>query len=179
MIRGTLTNLRAVDRSDLDRVHAWLDDPELMHSWGYGAPAVSHASIARRMEEWIADELRWDHPVAFIVETLAGQSCGLLVLSRISAIDRSCELSLFLDLPLRGQGIGTDVIESIADAAFSQWNLHRLSVQSEAHNTAAHAFFVRRGFELEGRLREARYLDGEWQDLLIFGRLRSDDKAAE
>src|SRR5215218_4214188 len=134
MIHGTLTNLRAVDRSDLELIHGWLDDPELMRFWGYGAPAVSRASTARRIEEWLADELVWVHPVALLIETLAGEPCGLLILSRISAIDRSCELSLFLGSTSRGQGIGSDVVETIVDAAFSQWNFHRLSVQTEEHN---------------------------------------------
>jgi RimJ/RimL family protein N-acetyltransferase len=176
MIHGTLTNLRAVDRSDLDRIHTWLDDPELMRTWGYGAPALSRTNAAGRLEEWLADEFQWDHPVAFIVETLEGGACGLLILSRLSPVDRSCELSLFLEPAARNQGIGADVVETIADAAFSQWNVHRLMVQSEAHNTAAHAFFTRQGFVQEGRLREARYLDGEWHDILIFGRLRSDQE---
>ena len=179
MIRGTLTNLRSVDRSDLDRIHAWLDDPELMRSWGYGAPAVSRASTARRIEEWLADELIWDHPVALIVETLEGQSCGLLILSRISAIDRSCELSVFIESSSRGRGVGGDVIEVAAETAFSQWNFHRLTVQTEEHNAAAQSFFDRHGFTLEGRMREARFLDGEWHDILIFGRLRSDEQEDE
>ena len=176
MIHGTLTNLRAIDRSDLDLIHAWLDDPELMRFWGYGAPAVSRASTARRIEEWLADELLWDHPVALIVEALDGKPSGLVMLSRISAIDRSCEVSLFLELSARGQGIGADVIETIADAAFSQWNFHRLTVQTEEHNTTAQAFFIRHGFALEGRMREARFLDGSWHDILIFGRLRCDEQ---
>ena len=179
MIPGTLTNLRAVDRSDLDTIHAWLDDPELMRSWGYGAPVVSRAATARRLEDWLADELIWEHPVAFIIENLEGQHCGLLILSRISAIDRSCELSLFLEPAMRGQGIGADVVETIADTAFMQWNFHRLTVQSEAHNTAAHAFFALQGFELEGRMREARFLDGAWHDILIFGRLDTNERGDE
>ncbi len=179
MIPGTLTNLRAVDRSDLDRIHAWLDDPELMRSWGYGAPAVSRASIARRIEDWLADELTWDHPVALIVETLEGQPCGLLILSRISAIDRSCELSLFLESSFRGLGFGADIVEAVAEAAFSQWNFHRLTIQVEEHNATAQSFFARHGFSLEGRMREARFLDGKWHDLLIFGRIRADEQEEE
>ena len=179
MIQGLLTNLRAVDRSDLDRIHVWLDDPELMRAWGYGAPSPSCANTAHRIEEWIADEQAWDHPVAFIVETLDGEPCGLLVLSRLSAIDRSCDLSLFLEPTCRGHGIGADAIEAIVDSAFTQWNLHRLTVLSEAHNTAAHAFFARHGFQLEGRLRKARYLDGTWHDILIFGRLSPWERTNE
>lgn len=175
LIRGIFTNLRAADRSDLDRIHAWLDDPELMRSWGYGAPAPSRTSTMHRIEDWIAEEQRWDHPVAFIIETIECEPCGLIVLSRLNAVDRSGELSIFLDRSFRGRGIGADSLETIADAAFSQWNVHRLTVLSEGHNTAAHAFFERQGFVPEGRLRGARYLDGEWHDVLIFGRLHSDE----
>jgi len=178
MIRGTSSNLRAADRTDLDRISAWLDDPELMRAWGYGAPAVSRSSVARRIEEWIADEQALDHPVALIVETLTGQACGLILLSRISAIDRSCELSLFLEEEKRGQGIGTDLMETILDAVFEQWNYHRIMVYSEDHNVRAHAFFARNLFELEGRMRQARYLDGEWHDVLVFGRVRGAGEAA-
>lgn len=179
MIRGTLTNLRPVDRSDLDHIHDWLGDPELMRSWGYGVPAVSRASTVHRIEEWLADELHWEHPVAFIVENLAREAGGLIILSRINAIDRSCELSIFLEPSFRGRGIGADAVETIADAAFSHWNLHRISVQSEEHNTVAHDFFVRQGFILEGRLREARFMDGDWHDILLYARLRGDEAVNE
>ena len=177
MIHGTLTNLRSVDRSDLERIHGWLDDSELMRWWGYGAPAPSRSATVRRIEEWLADELIWNHPVALMVETLDGDTCGLVILSRIAAIDRSCELSIFLEPAFRGQGIGADVIETITDVLFTQWNFHRLTVQSEEHNVAAHALFTRLGFVLEGRLREARFFDGAWHDVLIFGRLRATEGA--
>jgi ribosomal-protein-alanine N-acetyltransferase len=175
MIQGALVNLRAVDRSDIDTIHAWLCDPELMRAWGYGAAAPSRSATIRRIEEWLVEEQLWDHPVALIVESLDGDQCGLVVLSRVAAIERSCVLSMFLAASWRRRGIGADVLSTIIEAAFDQWNLHRLTVESEAHNSAAHSFFLRHGFSLEGRLREARYLDGEWHDLLIFGRIRSDE----
>lgn len=171
MIQGTLTNLRSVDRSDLDRIHAWFDDPDLMRFWGYGASATSRTNTIARIEDWLATESQLGHPVAFVIETLNGDPCGLLVLSDVQPIDRSTELSLFLEPPYRDQGIGADVLETIADAAFAQWNFHRLTARSEQHNTRAHGFFRRNGFALEGRLREARFLDGAWHDILVFGRL--------
>lgn len=175
MIPGTLINLRAVDRTDFDRIHTWSNDPELMRFWGHGVSTPSRASTITRIEEWLATESQLGHPVAFVIETLNGEPCGLLVLSDVQPIDRSTELSLFLEPPYRDQGIGADVIETIADAAFAQWNFHRLTVRSEQHNTRAHGFFRRNGFELEGRLREARYLDGAWHDILVFGRLAPNE----
>ncbi len=172
LIHGTLTNLRSIDRSDLERIQAWFDDPELMRWWGYGAPAPSRGATIRRVEEWLADELIWDHPVALIVETLDGDTCGLVLLSCIAGIDRSCELGIFLEPAYRRQGIGTDVIETITDVLLTQWNFHRVTAKSEEHNDAAHALFARLGYVLEGRLREARFFDGAWHDVLIFGKLR-------
>src|SRR5690606_3706887 len=66
MISGELINLRAIDRSDLELVHDWLDDPELMRFWGYGAPAVSRNHVMQRIEQWLAEEDALGHPVAFL-----------------------------------------------------------------------------------------------------------------
>lgn len=177
VIRGTMCNLRAVDRSDLDDVLAWLDDPELMRFWGYGATAMSRSAAIQRIEAWLAGEESWGHPIAFIVETIEHLPCGLLELSSLSPTDRSAELSIVLKESARQQGFGSDALEAIVDVAFDQWNLHRLTVHCEAHNQGAQAFFLQHGFEAEGRLREARYLDGSWQDILIFGRLQDDHGA--
>lgn len=174
MISGELINLRAIDRSDLELVHDWLDDPELMRFWGYGAPAVSRNHVMQRIEQWLAEEDALGHPVAFLIETLAGETCGLLVISDIGQVDRNGELSIVLTRQHRGRGFGSDALDTIVDVAFDQWNLHRLTVRSEAFNSDAHRFFTKHGFSLEGRLREARYLDGAWHDVLVFGRLRTD-----
>lgn len=174
MLAGELTNLRAMEPGDARLIHGWLDDPELMHWWGYGATAVSLASMQLRVERWLSEESELGHPVAFIAETLEGDPVGMLILSDLQPIDRSAELSLFLEEAHRGHGLGSDMLETIVSAAFDHWNLHRLTVRSEESNIRAHAFFPGHGFELEGRLREARFVDGGWRDLLIFGRVNKD-----
>lgn len=179
MLTGELTNLRALDRNDASLLHGWLDDPELMRWWGYGAPAISLSAVVYRIERWLEDERLLGHPAAFIIETLTGDRAGLLVLSDIQPVDRSAELSLFLEPQVRGQGFGADIVVTICDAAFDQWNFHRLTVRSEAENEKAHAFFLNNGFRAEGRLREARYLDSRWCDILVFGRLRDDPETPE
>ena len=175
MLTGELTNLRAIDRDDFDRIIQWLDDPELMRWWGHGATVGSTSALRTRIEDWIGQELASGHPTAFVVDDLDRQPIGLLILSAIDPIDRSAELSLFFLSQFRGRGYGADALETLCDAAFEQWNLHRLTVRSEAHNLTAHKFFLQHGFEQEGRLREARFIDGEWRDILIFGRIRNKE----
>jgi RimJ/RimL family protein N-acetyltransferase len=175
MLTGELVNLRAVERSDADLVRSWLDDPELMRWWGLGVSAVSLAAVQHRIEQWISDEVTWGHPAAYIIETLEKYPIGMIVLSDLQPIDRSCEVSLFLEAANRGGGLGGDATHTILDAACGQWNLHRLTVRSEAANGRAHDFFRKHGFQQEGRLREARFIDGGWSDILIFGRVCEEE----
>lgn len=175
MVTGELIDLRAIDRDDVSLLQGWLDDPELMRWWGYGAPAISRSAVLHRIEGWLEDERVFGHPVAFVIATLEGEAAGFLVLSDVQPVDRSAELGLFLEKRFRGMSLGRDALATACDAAFEQWNLHRLSARSEAGNTSAHRFFQRNGFALEGRMREARYIDGGWSDILIFGRLRNED----
>ena len=174
MLEGELTNLRAVERSDWELIYRWLDDSELMRWWGYGARAISLASVQDGIEQWLDHERALGHPVAFVIESLEGESIGLLVLSDIQSIDRTAELSCFLESAYRERGRGRDALETLIDAVFEQWNYHRLTARCEAHNERAHAFFAANGFRLEGRLRGARYIDGGWSDVLVFGRIRDE-----
>ncbi len=171
MLMGELTNLRAVEREDATLIHGWFDDPEAMSWWANPAPAISRHLLQQQLHTWLEDERTLGHPVGFIIETLEGEAAGLLLLSDFQPIDRNAELSIVLDLEHRGHGLGGDALETLVAAAFDQWGLHRLTARSEAANERAHAFFQRHGFQLEGRLRDARFVDGGWQDVLIFGRV--------
>ena len=178
MLRGELTNLRAVERADAGLLYAWLDDPELMRLWGYGARALSMASVQDGIEQWLAHERVLGHPVALVIESLDSEPVGLLILSDVQLTDRSAELSCFLDAHHRNRGFGRDALDTFADAFFAQWNYHRLTVRCEAMNERAHRFFASNGFRLEGHLRDARYIDGGWSDILIFGRIRGEEQGS-
>lgn len=175
MLQGEVVNLRAIERSDATSIHRWLDDPELMRWWGYGVRAVSLASIQEHIEQWIGDERAFGHPVAFVIEALSGDPIGMMILSDVHATDRGAELSCFLQAGSRNQGFGKDALETVVEAAFVHWNYHRLTARCEAANERAHAFFTAGGFQLEGRLRDARFVDGAWDDILVFGRIRQEE----
>lgn len=179
MLIGEQTDLRAVDRSDVEQIHAWLDDPELMSWWGNGAPAISIDQVRQRLEIWLDDERIFGHPMAFIVETLEREPIGLILLSELQPVDRSAELSFVLTAAHRERGLGSDALVTLVHAAFDQWGLHRLTARAEASNARAHRFFEKNGFRLEGRLREARFIDGEWSDIVIFGCVRAEGGSHE
>ena len=92
----------------------------------------------------------------------------------LETIDRRTELSFFLVAGARHRGLGSDMLQTLIDALFADWGYHRVTAKTEARNDRAQRFLTRHGFQFEGRLREARYLDGQWHDILIYGRIDSE-----
>lgn len=73
-----------------------------------------------------------------------------------------------------GQGLGTDAVQTVLDACFGAWNLHRVSLRSETWNVRAHRLYERCGFRQEGVLRQAAFLDGRYEDVVLFGLLAGE-----
>jgi RimJ/RimL family protein N-acetyltransferase len=172
MIPGEHVNLRAVERGDAPLIHRWLNDPAVMRGWGFSAPARSLQSIAQEVEGWLAEESALGRPAALIAETLEADPLGLVVLRVDRPEARSVELSLLVGNPARwGEGFGADILETALGACFGGWGLHRVGVRVEADNERALRLYRRFGFQVEGRLRHAAFLDGRHADLLLLGLL--------
>jgi RimJ/RimL family protein N-acetyltransferase len=172
MIRGEHVNLRAVERTDAPDLFRWFNDPEVMRFWGVGDATASSSEVQRRVEGWLDEEARLDRPVCLIVETLDGTAVGVVVLSEYRHDDRSTALSLMIgDRANWGRGLGGDALQTVIDACFANWNLHRVWLRTDVFNERAQRLYRRCGFTHEATLRDATYLDGEYHDVLIFGLL--------
>ena len=175
MIRGELTNLRAVERADGGILYRWFNDPEVMRGWGVPDATVSLGEVQRRIEDWLDEERRYDRPACLVIETLAGDAVGLIVLSAYQPVHASIEISLMIGERERwGEGLATDALRAIVAVCFDGWNLHRLSLRSEAFNERAHRLYERCGFRREGTLREATFLDGGYVDVYLYALLATD-----
>jgi RimJ/RimL family protein N-acetyltransferase len=51
-------------------------------------------------------------------------------------------------------------------------NLHRVSLNVLAHNERAIVSYLHAGFVIEGTLREAAFIDGQWRDVVAMAALR-------
>lgn len=177
MLRGELTNLRAIERADAGALFRWFNDPAVMYGWGLPDATVSLNETQRRIETWLDEESRRGRPVAFVIEDLTGEPVGLAIVSRIDETHRSCELSLLIgEQAAWGQGYGTDALTTIADACFEEWQVHRLQLRVEADNARAIRLYERCGFRREAALRDASYHSGRFHDLYVYGLLATDPR---
>jgi RimJ/RimL family protein N-acetyltransferase len=88
--------------------------------------------------------------------------------------DRRAALAIGIEDPAcLGKGYGSEAIRLALRYIFST-GLHRISARVMAGNHRAIACYRSCGFQVEGREREAVFVDGRWQDDLIMGVLERE-----
>ena len=105
-----------------------------------------------------------------------GRLAGEIRLQAIRWFNRKAEISIFIVEDCRGKGLGKAALEALIRHAFTAMNLHRLEAEVYEYNLAGNALFKHFGFIEEGRLREARYFDGKYWDIIRYGLLRGEYK---
>ncbi|MCD4725796.1 MAG: GNAT family N-acetyltransferase, partial [Bacteroidales bacterium] len=65
-------------------------------------------------------------------------------------------------------------LQAIIEYAFKRLNLYRLEAEVIDGNLASLKLVDKAGFTAEGRLRKAKFINGEYRDLLRFGLLRRE-----
>jgi RimJ/RimL family protein N-acetyltransferase len=94
-------------------------------------------------------------------------SCQLLSLDRTQ---RKAELQIRIgDEQARGRGYGTQAVELLVRFGFVDLNLHRIALHVFADNEAAIRTYEKAGFQREGLLRGAAYVDGRYLDVVVMG----------
>jgi RimJ/RimL family protein N-acetyltransferase len=103
---------------------------------------------------------------------------GQAAYKSIRWFNRKAALSLFIHPEYQRQGLGTIVLHNLISHGFDHLNLHRLEAEVISYNQAAMALMKKTGFVQEGCLRQARYYNGEYYDILSFGLLREEHQGS-
>lgn len=119
---------------------------------------------------------RRDPADALFAVEVDGVLAGQALLFSVDALARSAELGLWLLAEHRGQGLGRDAMRVLVEYGFRSRNLRRLSLRTLGSNAAALALYRALGFVEEGRQREAAWVEGAYDDLVLMALLRSDPR---
>ena len=174
MITGEQVRLRAIERDDLPRFAAWLNDPQVRRNLMIYQPL----SIAQE-ENWYEEILKRhpdEQPLSIEVKGQAGWqlagNCGFINLKQR---DRSAEIGIFIgDQTLWGRGYGCEAMRLMAAHGFENLNLNRIYLHVFETNQRGIRCYEKAGFRHEGRLREARFHEGKYIDMLVMSILKRD-----
>jgi diamine N-acetyltransferase len=174
MIIGKRVRLRAIERTDLPRFVNWLNDPEVLQHLLIAVPM----SLAQE-EKWYEHNLTInvaEQPLVIEVNA-AGEwvPAGNISLMDINSADRHAELGIFIgEKQYWNQGYGGEAIEMMLVHGFNTLNLNRIYLRVDETNLRGIRCYERVGFIHEGRMRQARFEDGQYIDVLLMSVLRSE-----
>ena len=99
---------------------------------------------------------------------------GRAGLFNVDNLARQAEVGLSLLPEHQGKGYGQDVLRVLLGYAFRSRNLRRIHLQTLSSNAAALRAYLAVGFVEEARLREHAWVEGEYEDVVLMGVLRSE-----
>jgi diamine N-acetyltransferase len=179
MILGKRVRLRAIDRKDLPLFVTWLNDPEVRENISIYIPL----SINQE-EEWFNSMLKQpleEQPLT--IEVLQGEEwsvVGNMSLFKLDLHNRSAEVGIFIgDKQYWGQGYGVDAMRLMQRHGFNHLNLNRIYLRVNETNQRGIRCYEKSGFKLEGKLRQAQFLNGKYIDTLWMAILKDEWQDAD
>lgn len=167
--------LRAVEVADLDLLTA-NETPERdpWNSFEIGASNRFHRRFADDGGLAAETGMLAVEKVDGAAATLIGSVSWFTVQHGPSLACRALNIGISLFPPHRGQGHGTAAQRQLVEYLFSTRLVERLEAGTDVDNIAEQRALERAGFSREGVLRHAQFRRGEWRDVVLYSRLRSD-----
>lgn len=176
MLYGKRVRLRAIEKDDLPRFVNWLNDPEVRQHLQMYQPLSQVQE-----EEWFKGILQRpldEQPLVIEIQVADGwQPVGNVGLFDINHSDHSAEIGIIIgEKSVWNQGYGSEAMRLMVKHGFEDINLNRIFLRVYETNPRGQRAYEKAGFVLEGRMRQARFLQGRYIDVLLMSVLRSEWK---
>lgn len=174
IIYGTNIRLRAIEREDVSKYYEWVNDPEVTRYLSMYLPL----SITDE-EKWFERQMERDlHERPMAIELREAEAWRLVGNCSVFGIDwvhSSAELGIMIgDKSVWNRGIGTQTMTLLLHHCFETLNLNRAFLRVDGQNLGGRRAYQKAGFVEEGRMRQAVYQNGKYDDMYIMSVLRSE-----
>ncbi len=85
-------------------------------------------------------------------------------------------ISIYIKKEYRNKGYGSKILQEALDFSKNNLRLHRLTAEIYDYNLPSIKLFEKFGFVLEGRIREAKFFNNKFHDILVFGKIFDEGK---
>lgn len=165
MIKGEHIYLRPITERDTELVVCWRNQPSVVRNFIYRKPIRREEH-----EDWLINKVFKGFVHQFVVcENEGNIPLGSVYLQNFEKEHRRAESGIFLGGEACGRGVGTEAVRLMADYAFGTLGLHKLTARVLAHNMASRRLHEKAGYVQEAHLKDELFLDGQYEDLILFG----------
>ena len=176
LFRGKLMRLTAENAQTMaEAMSKWSRDTEF---WRLLASDAARAFSVKSNKEWFEKELGKENPdwFYFAIRSLEDDRLiGFIDLGGIQWTHGDAFVGIGLgERAYWGKGYGTDAMQVILRYAFTELNLHRVSLGVFGYNSRAVKSYEKAGFAYEGRTRKMLQRDGRPWDMVFMGILKEE-----
>ncbi|MDX1837999.1 N-acetyltransferase [Legionella taurinensis] len=159
-----LVTLRFPLQSDSANYFKWINDKELVLFNG-NFKEVSQ----QEHQQWFDNLFKPSDAITFsILENQDNKLIGSCSLRNISQIHHNAELQIRIgEREYQNRGYGSDAVRKLVDWGFSSLNLKRIYLNVLSTNQRAIKAYQKCDFQIEGILRKAACIDGNFIDLVV------------
>jgi len=164
-IYGAKSNLRKLEKKDLQKSLMWLKDPSV------------NMYLSHNFRDYTEEqELKWfnfvqlsNNDIVFAIEdNYNNQYIGNCALHKIDWVEKSCELGIFIgEKNHLNKGYGSDAVKSIIKFAFNKLDLQSIRLTVYRYNHRAIKVYKNCGFRLIKIERENHFYNGKYWDTLV------------
>ena len=151
----------------------WLRDPEVIT---YSLSVFQELTTLAQVTTWLTRTLQDQKSLTlgiYLAET--NELIGYAGIANISRVNQAGEYFILLgEKRYWGQGIGTAVTKQVVTQGFQELGLNRIMLTVSAPNEGGVKAYLRAGFQVEGRLRQACYRHEAFHDKLVMSVLKAD-----
>ncbi len=166
-----MIRLREIRRGDMELLHKWINDPEVIRFTN------SYRPISELEQNYWMDNLQYfRNNYVFGIERCSDNvligTCGLYDIDNVS---RKAELRLKIcNSNERGKGYGEESLRQLIAFGFTNANLNKIWLRVFSSNSPAVNLYLKTGFIKEGTLRDEFFIQGKYIDGYVMGMLRSE-----
>ena len=166
ILRGEQIYLRPITADDTELAVRWRNQPSVVANFLYRKPITP-----KDHEDWLANKVFKGLVHQFIVcRNEDDKPLGSAYLQNFDEESRRAEWGIYLgEEQTYGKGVGTEAGHLILDYAFNTLGLHKVVSRVLARNTARARLSEKVGSIQEAYLRDEYFLDGQYEDLILFG----------
>lgn len=165
--------LRRMRLDDAEDLFAYGSDPQVTRTttWDTHLSVDDSRAFLTLMEEQYE---RGENATWGIEHRADGKFIGTVGFVAITDSGYVGEIGYALARPYWGQGITTEAARAVIRFGFDYLGLHRIQATCRADNVGSYRVMEKAGLRFEGIMRGRRYVKGRFDDIRMYGLLRSD-----
>jgi ribosomal-protein-alanine N-acetyltransferase len=134
---------------------------------------LTRGAFRRRLRRYAEDQrLDLSYPFFLFAKNSDALIGGLTIANVRRGVAQSASLGYWVGLPYVRRGFMTAAVRALIPFAFGTLRLHRLEAACIPTNAASVRLLEKTGFAREGYAREYLCINAQWQDHLLYARLK-------